>query len=269
MKKMQFIQNKGLIRDVTRLFFLAGVGLSIMLVSACNKDNENTKEKAHLSIRMTDAPANYNAVLIDLQSVEVTGDNGGTFLLNANAGIYNLLDYANGFDTLIAIGDLNAGKVSQIRLILGPNNSVIIDNVAYPLSTPSAQQSGLKLQVHRTFEPGVSYMLLLDFDANQSITLTGNGEYQLKPVIRVIDAAVSGSIKGSISPLGIMAMITATSGDITYSSVNNSNGQFLLPGLPAGIYNVIVNPEIPYAEVTLFDVAVVTGVSTDLGLIAL
>ncbi|NTW23961.1 MAG: DUF4382 domain-containing protein, partial [Lentimicrobium sp.] len=200
-------------------------------------------------------------------AVEVTGDDGSTVMLNTNAGIYNLLNFSNGLDTLIATGDLNAGKISQIRLILGPNNSVIVDNVVYPLSTPSAQQSGLKLQVHRTFEPGVSYMLLLDFDANQSIILTGNGQYQLKPVIRVIDAAISGSIKGSTSPLGVMAMISATSGGITYSSVNNLSGQFLISGLPAGLYEVTVNPEIPYSRITLYDVEVATGISTNLGLI--
>ncbi|MBW6492325.1 MAG: DUF4382 domain-containing protein [Lentimicrobium sp.] len=256
-------------RNVTRMFFLMTVGLSVLLVSACNKDDENTKEKAHLSVRMTDAPANYDAVLIDLQAVEVTGNNGGLIILNTNAGIYNLLNFSNGLDTLIATGYLDAGTISQIRLILGPDNSVIVDNVAYPLSTPSAQQSGLKLQVHQTFEPGVAYMLLLDFDANQSVILTGNGKYQLKPVIRVIDAALSGSIKGHISPSGIMSMITATSGGISYSSASNATGQFLLPGLPAGIYDVIINPEIPYTQVTITNVAVVTGVSTDLGLIVI
>jgi hypothetical protein len=271
MKTMQLIQKKGLIRNVTRLMALISLSLMVLLVASCNKDKDNdiTKDKAHLSIRMTDAPAIYDAVLIDLQAVEITGGNGGAVMLNTNAGIYNLLDFSNGLDTLIATGYLDAGTISQIRLILGPNNSVIVDNVIYPLSTPSAQQSGLKLQVHQTFEPGVTYMLLLDFDANQSVILTGNGEYQLKPVIRVIDTAMTGSIYGSITPLGVMSVITAVSGGITYTSVNNANGQFLLPGLPAGLYDVTVYPEIPYANITIVDVVVSTGVSTDLGQIVL
>lgn len=257
--------------ELKRLLFAISIGLLVLPLASCkdDADNDNADDKAHLSIRMTDAPGMFDAVLIDLQSVEITGNGGGVVLLNTNAGIYNLLDFSNGLDTLIATGDLDAGTISQIRLILGPENSVIVDNVSYPLSTPSAQQSGLKLQVHQTFEPGVSYMLLLDFDANQSVILKGNGEYQLKPVIRVIDAAITGSVYGQIAPAGVMAVISATSAGITYTSVNNAIGQFLIPGLPAGIYDVTIYPEIPYADVVINNVEVETGSSTNLGLLVL
>ncbi len=270
MKIIKMIRDAALVGNTNGLMYMISFGLLFLGLASCeNKDDENSGGKSYLSIRMTDAPAMYDAVLIDLEAVEITGNSGGAVLLNTNAGIYNLLDFSNGLDTLIATGDLDAGTVSQIRLILGPDNSVVVDNVVYPLSTPSAQQSGLKLQVHRTFEPGVSYMLLLDFDANQSVILKGNGEYQLKPVIRVIDSAITGSIKGSIAPLGVMSVITAVSGGIIYTSVNNTFGQFLLPGLPAGVYEVTVYPEIPYADFTISNVTVATGVSTDLGLIVL
>jgi hypothetical protein len=164
---------------------------------------------------------------------------------------------------------MEPGTISQIRLILGPNNSVVVDGVSYPLSTPSAQQSGLKLQVHQTFEPGVSYEIMLDFDANQSIVEKGNGEYQLKPVIRTIDVAVSGSIKGSITPVGTVATITATSDGLTfYSSVNNSNGDFLVAGLPAGTYDITVTPVLPLSPVLIKGKIVTVGVSTNIGVIA-
>lgn len=246
--------------------FATFIGLLFIQLSSCDKDKD--KEAAHLSVRMTDAPGDYSAVMVDVQAVEVTG-NGSTVLLNANAGIYNLLNFSNGLDTLIASGDLEAGTVSQIRLILGTNNSVTVNSVVYPLSTPSAQQSGLKLQVNRTFEPGVSYSILLDFDANQSVVKQGNGDYQLKPVIRTIDAAITGSIKGSITPIGAKATVTATSNGISYSSVTNSTGKFLIGGLPAGTYVVTVTPALPLLPVTLIGKVVVVGVATDLGIIIL
>ena len=37
---------------------------------------------------------------------------------------------------------------------------------------------------------------LFDFDANASIIVKGNGSYSLKSVIRTIEVATSGSIKG-------------------------------------------------------------------------
>jgi len=237
----------------------------ILLIPACKKDSNDGK--AHLSVRMTDAPATYDAVMVDIQAVEVLGSDGNAITLNTNAGIYNLLDFSNGLDTLIASADVNAGTISQIRLILGPNNSVIVKGDVFPLSTPSAMQSGLKLQIHQTFEAGISYSILLDFDANKSVVVTGNGQYQLKPVIRTIDAAVNGSIKGRISPAGMVTLVTATSGVETYSSVTNDNGYFLIAGLPAGTYSVTLTPVLPLLPVTLTGKTVIVGNSTDIGLI--
>src|SRR6478609_338584 len=161
------------------------------IMNSCKKDKEETAVKSTYpyNIRMTDGPGPYSAVYIDLQGVEITGNDGKAVLMNVHKGIYNLLNFSNGIDTLIASGILEVATVQQIRLILGPNNSVVIDSVSYPLSTPSAEQSGLKLQVHQTLQAGVLFHVLLDFDANQSIVDEGNGSYKLKPVIRTIVAA--------------------------------------------------------------------------------
>jgi hypothetical protein len=168
---------------------------------------------------------------------------------------------------MIATGDIDAGTIEQIRLILGSDNTVMVDGVVYPLSTPSAQQSGLKLQVHKTFEPGVDYSLTLDFDALQSVVVKGNGNYQLKPVIRVIDNAISGSIRGSIVPDSITATVTAIRDSIPFSTVTDKNGSFLLSGLPAGTYNVTVTPPLPLLPVVIPGKVVNIGSSTDLGVI--
>jgi hypothetical protein len=259
--------EKNKISFLKSMFYVTVAGMVSLLLPACSKENANT-DKAHMSVRMTDAPANYNAVLIDVQDVEIK-TNGGDIMLNVNAGIYNLLDFSNGLDTLIASGDLDAGTVSQIRLILGPNNTVVVDNVSHPLATPSAEQSGLKIQVHKTLEPGVSYAILLDFDANESIVLQGNGEYKLKPVIRTVDVSLNGSVRGSIVPAGTAAVITVTNGVNSYTSVANANGEFLVAGIPAGTYDVEITPAIPFLPVTISGVTVSVGGSTHIGLITL
>lgn len=248
-----------------RIKFLFCAAVLAVCLNACNKDAD--KAKSSLAVRMTDAPAAYNAVNIDLQAVEVTGSGGAAVMLNVTPGIYNLLDYANGLDTLIATGMLEGGStVEQIRLVLGTNNTIVVDNVTHPLSTPSAEQSGLKLQIHKTLEAGVAYSVLLDFDANQSIVETGNGTYKLKPVVRTIEAAVSGSVTGSIAPAGLVASVTATSaGGVAYSSAVAANGSFLIAGLPAGTYSVTITPALPNLPVTINNVMVTTGVVTQLG----
>jgi hypothetical protein len=238
------------------------------IISGCKKEKSPEPTPAKPTpyyIRMTDAPAAYSAVNIDLQGVEITG-NGGVTQLNVNPGIYNLLNFSNGVDTLIATGSLTVNKVRQIRLILGPNNSIVTASGAtYPLSTPSAQQSGLKLQVHQELQPGVAYYVLLDFDANKSIVTEGNGGYSLKPVIRTIEQAISGSIKGKVSQPGVLTVITATSGSNSYSTVVNANGEFILSGLPPGTYTVVISPAVPYNPVTINNVVVTLGSTTDVG----
>jgi hypothetical protein len=250
-----------------KIFFV--IAIFSLMTASCKKSSPSGTSS--FAVRMTDAPGNFSAVYIDLQSVIVTGGSGGDVTLNVHPGIYNLLDFSNGIDTLIASGNLQVGSVEQVRLVLGSNNSVVVNGQSYPLSTPSAQQSGLKLQVHQTLEAGVSYSLLLDFDANQSVVLQGNGSYLLKPVIRTVEAAVSGSISGLINPISAMVVVTATdnASGISYSSVTQVNGQFLLSGLPAGIYSVTITPPSPLLPVTMTNVMVTTGVKTNVGTINL
>ena len=250
----------------TLKILLAFAVLSTVLYS-CKKST--TPGSSTMQVKMTDGPGNYDAVNIDLQSVVVTGNTGGDVTLNTHAGIYNLLNFSNGIDTLIATGNLNVASVEQIRLVLGPNNSVVVGGVSYPLSTPSAQQSGLKLQVHQSLQAGVSYSVLLDFDANQSIVVQGNGSYSLKPVIRTVETAISGSIKGSITPVSAGVMVTATLNGTSYSTVTQMNGEFLLQGIPPGSYSVTLTPALPLSPITINNVSVSTGATTDIGMVNL
>lgn len=239
----------------------------LVIGGACKKDNVEVEPGVTpVYVRITDAPGNFQQVNIDIIGVEFKGDNGTTVNLNVNAGIYNLLDFVNGVDTLIAGGNFPSGTLSQIRLILGANNTVMDDSVMYPLSTPSAMQSGLKLNVHTTLTAGVAYNLLLDFDAGQSIVNTGNGEYILKPVIRVLDVAMSGPIHGSVSPpAALPATASATDGTNTYTTITDSTGSFLLVGIPAGTYSVEIAPQPPYMPMTITNVVVTVGNMTELG----
>src|SRR5688572_26730265 len=168
---------------------------------ACESDE---KTNAKLQVWLTDAPGDYQEVKIDVQGVEIhaseNDDGKGWTSVNVKTGIYDLLELTNGLDTLLGEVELPAGKISQIRLKLGDNNSLVTDGQTFDLSTPSAQQSGLKLQIHQTLEEGITYKILLDFDVARSIVKTGNGNYKLKPVIRTITEAQSGAIKGVVDP---------------------------------------------------------------------
>jgi len=241
----------------------------ILIFIACKKDaSEETYVSGDLQIRLTDAPAVYDSVLIEIVGVEVHSDrtNGWINMAVPFPGQYNLLQYANGLDTLIASSNLPAGNVSQIRLILGANNSVTKNGVTYPLVIPSSSQSGLKLQIHKEIIGGVTNIILLDFDAGRSIVEQGNGVFHLKPVIRANAIGIDGSISGSISPV-VPAIAYAFLGTDTFTSPVNANGDFLIGGIPAGTYTVCILPDTIYPLTCIQNVVVDINTQSNVGVI--
>lgn len=266
--------------------------ISVGLVS-CNDDDSDgsSSEMANLSIRMTDAPGDYDAVFIDVQGIEIQleadddldatdddGTDGSEWVTveDVNTGIYDLLELTGGVSQLLADTQIEAGYVGQMRLILGPDNTVVVNGETKALNTPSAQQSGLKLQLNQRLEGGENYAFLLDFDVEQSIVETGNGGYNLKPVIRLSAEANAGMVVGTtVVPAAlssdVQSLVVLTGNGITVSAYTNTDGDFALNGVPAGTYDVKITPQISsgLTVYTVSDVEVRPNETTDLGEIEL
>jgi hypothetical protein len=168
----------------TAAIILAG----LMLAAGCRKDETQT---GYVKIRMQDNPAVYNQVNVEILLVRVhivePSGNSQWVDLPTNSGIYDLLTLQNGIDTsIVNTTSLPAGVITQMRLILGSNNTVMADSVTYDLATPSGQTSGVKLVGNITIPGNDTVNVLLDFVVNESIVEHGNGDYHLKPVIKVI-----------------------------------------------------------------------------------
>lgn len=225
---------------------------------------------------MTDAPGDYDEVNIDIRSVQIhkeetDKEEGWLTLDNINPGVYNLLDFANGRDTLLASASLPAGNISQIRLVLGDNNSLKLkDGRVVALKTPSGQTSGVKLQIDAELKEDVTYVVLLDFDAAKSIVARGNGQYNLKPVVRTITQAIAGGIKGKVTPAeykpGIYVISAAND---TIGGFANEAGDFLIKGVKAGTYTVKFYTENNEHDKTLENVSVSQDQIKDLGTVDL
>lgn len=227
-------------RTFSRLFMPV---LALIFLASCSKtENSAAGGSARLQVYLTDDPGNYESVFIDVQDVRInySGDStqGWTSLNNVTRGTYDILRLVNDKDTLLGDAELKTGRIQQIRLVLGPNNFVRINGINYPLQTPSAQQSGLKLKINQKIEEGVLYQLVLDFDASRSIVKTGNGKYILKPVIRTSLKAAGGSIKGFVLPASAATSVYAIRGVDTVAGTQTANGSFLIRGLAAGTYSV-------------------------------
>lgn len=229
------------------LLALSMLTLSISLFYSCSKNETSaTKGKSHLEVYLTDDPGNYDQVVIDVRDVKINYSNdtasGWKSLSQVNAGSYDILRLVNDKDTILGKTDLDSGRIEQIRLILGPNNYVKIGNQTYTLETPSAQQSGLKINLHQDVNAGVLYKLLLDFDASRSIVKTGNGKYILKPVIRATMQAQGGSVKGYVLPDTVQTSVFAIQGVDTVAGTLTSGGSYMIKGLNAGSYTISFVP---------------------------
>jgi hypothetical protein len=173
-------KNNHMIRKFRLPLFTA---ILMVTLFACQKENSDT---THLRINMTDNPYNATEVNVDIEEILVNmrNDSSGWTSLNTNVGIYNLLGLQNGVDTLVAAGSVPTGVLREIRFVLGDSNSIVINNVTYPLTIPSGSESGLKLKINKSLTAGMD-SLLIDFDAALSIHQTGTGAYQLKPVLKI------------------------------------------------------------------------------------
>jgi hypothetical protein len=264
-----------------RKFLILGfLGLLLFVVGmtvGCSDSDTTAPQngEGQLQIFMIDAPGDYDEVNVEVVEVRVhradADSMSGWLVVNSDTTYVNLLELTDGNHCVLADTTLPAGHYSQIRLILGDGNNVVVDGETHDLRIPSSGQSGLKLIHGFTIEDGTVYGMTLDFDADRSIHRTGNGQYMMRPVIRLMVNALSGSLSGMVEPIEALAMITAVADtDTAVTYADEFTGSFHFPMLSAGTYDLTVSATAgAYTETVLSGVVVSAGQDSDLGTIVL
>lgn len=250
-----------------KIFFLSiafSAIISLAFFSSCTKNETSNEGKAKLAVYLTDDPGNFDEVNVDIQDVQINlttdAEGGWQSLPGVAKGVYNLLDFVDNNDTLLVNADIPAGKIQQIRLVLGSNNTVVIDGVETTLETPSAQQSGLKLNIHQDVQAGIVYKMILDFDASRSVVHTGSNKYILKPVIRTSLESVGGSLRGVVVPYDSLTNVLAIQGtDTVAGTYTGATGGYWFGGLEAGSYSLHFLPSASFADTVRNDIVVTSG----------
>lgn len=212
-----------------------------------------------LRIGLTDAPGcGFDHVKVTIQKVRI---NQSATAADADAGWsditlnppmqVDLLTLTNGAFTTLGQTPLGAGHYSQIELVLAANDaSSPLANSVTPtggaetaLTTPSAQQSGLKLNADITINANQMADFMLDFNACKSVVHAGNsGKYLLKPVITVTPSYISGVSGYLDSTLANSSTLVSVqqAGAIVKSSAPDSTGRFTLEPVAPGTYDLVV-----------------------------
>ncbi len=187
--------------------------------SSSNTSNttSSTIGQGKLSVHLTDAPAEYEAVYVTIAEVlvhregtdddndDVSNDDSndndnddGEWIVVATPNItYNLLELQNGITTFMGEELIPSGDYTQLRLVLGStpdaklnilgnphpeaNYIILDDDLPYALKVPS---NTVKYNHNFTLIDGGDVDMVIDFDAEKSIHPAGD-KWILNPVLKV------------------------------------------------------------------------------------
>lgn len=228
-----------------------------------------------MSVHLVDGPeVDYTAVNLQIKKLEIHGPNGWETLADfttTQKGVLELdlltlrgLD-GNGVPIKATLTDHKAlpeGHYDQMRMLLGPDNTVTLSAAAgggtFPLKVPSGMQSGLKFPVSFDVAPNTTRDVFIDMDAHRSIFLHQTGgsapKYLLRPVIHAVDRLVTGYVTGTLTAavggaglpnVDVFAETFDANGRpiIVTHALTDSAGKYVLDYLPVGgSYHVVAQP---------------------------
>lgn len=248
----------------SRFALLGATALSAAVLSACGGGGGDSAPATPastlgtLAVSMTDAPAcGFDAVNVTVSKVRVhrsegaaDSDSGWTDITLSPAKKINLLNLTNGVLEALGQTSLEAGRYTQLRLVLDSNasgtaNTVVptVGKLEQPLETPSSVQSGIKLVGQFDVTAGQKTDVVLDFDACKSVVTRGKGAYSLKPVVKVVPVTLNG-ISGFVSTavLGRSVQVSAQQNGqvVSATTPNPTTGEFFLSRLAPGNYDVVI-----------------------------
>ena len=224
----------------------------------------------------------FDKVLIDLQKLEIkVEDNGidslgGWFNLAITPGVYDILQFRNGIDTLFGTGTIPANrKLQKIRLTLGNNNSVVKGSQTFKLKLKENEIIAKLDESNVEFVGPDQLHFWIDFDAGRSIKVDNSGSgnnngFELRPQIRIFSKSKSGRIEGRVSPSEAGAIVMAINGTDTATAKPEREGEFKIVGLKAGTYKLVIDATTNnYQDSTINNIVVVHNEDTKVGTIVL
>ncbi|MEP3562349.1 MAG: DUF4382 domain-containing protein [Marinobacter sp.] len=194
-------------KPTTKLFAISALAGAL---AACGGSggSSSSGQTGSLSVGLTDAPAtDLSSVHIAFNSIRLKHADGEWLEYSLEeTGTVDLLTLQGGVtEPLFIDEEVPAGEYKEIRLIVDTDNSWVTKTSEgtkqYTLGVPSGEQSGLKLKGNFIVAADASTDFTIDFDVRKSIVdPQGNaqGDFMLKPVLRVVNNLEVGKITGEV-----------------------------------------------------------------------
>ena len=231
--------------------------VSATLLAACGGSGSSASTGT-LKLAMTDSPGcGYDHVYVTVTKIRVhqsasaaSTDSGWREITVASPQKIDLLSLTNGALQELGQLPLPAGRYEQVRLVLSGDalaNSLVLSGTSnqIELRTPSAQQSGYKLQAHFDVTGNQVADMVLDFDACKSIVRAGNsGNFNLKPVVAVTKRLTT-QIEGYVHPDIASSVVVSTrdpDNQLRATVPDSTTGRFVIAYLPENTnYTVVIS----------------------------
>ena len=256
--------------------FVLWTSILLSLVLAGCSGN-GTNDQGEIFIKVVDAPANYQQIniVVDRVSVHQSGASPliWTYLSPASPISFNLLTLVNGHSVQLAFSKVPVGTYDQIKIEYG-TCTILTNGNPKQLNLDASIKNGNAISYGFQIVDGQQFQLTLDYDAFNSVYVSGV-YYYFKPLIRVQNTLLSGSITGTVrdsNNVVASAKITTFTGLDTVTTYNDTTyGSFQLSDLPEDTsYTVII---IPYNKLLMNDtlpgIVVTRQTVTNLGIIKL
>lgn len=211
----------------TKLSAATAALLFLFVVAACDNgvvgadDDDNGDPSAALvSIYLTDAPGDVEAVWVDVVEIYLQGGEGSgdrTVLLDEPTGLIELTSLAGTATPLVLDEEVEPGPYGQLRFVIGgavletsDGRVFAKDGAEHPeglettgtLMCPSCSQTGIKvlLRDEDLVLEGGAEDYLLDFDVTQSFGRQAgqSGMWVMHPVIHGVRMIEMGSVSGTV-----------------------------------------------------------------------
>ena len=157
-----------------------------------------------VSMYLTDAkpalPESIKSVFITFDEILAHKSGGGWENLTLVETPYriDLLQFHSGHTTeFVPPTELTYGKYTQIRLVISGAEIVLNDDTTIPIFIPSD-----KLRTDKNFlftvDSQATVDIVIDFDLSQSLSKSGDGSYQIKPVLHINESSLAATIQVNI-----------------------------------------------------------------------
>ncbi len=203
---------------------LSGLSFSLMLLllAGCGGGDTGTTTASRIDLGITDAPVDgADAVWVEFSEVVIQPADGARINIlmedvngNPTPRSINLLDLQGGVRDMLLDGyELPPGQYSWIRLMANAEKDDVMDSYItiggqdFELNAPGSQNTGIKINTSFEVTEGSDNDFTIDFDLRKSVhqpngqtDSSGAPVYWLRPTLRLVKTATTGTISGTVDP---------------------------------------------------------------------